>query len=113
MGSTMVFSVFDSTAAGLSPLVNTPVTEQVTAGNAWPNPFTSEFTIEFGSLTSGIADIRMTDMQGRNVSTGRMGVGEGSNKFAHDGSSLAAGVYTVTITNGGSVQTFRMIKAND
>jgi hypothetical protein len=66
---------------------------------AYPNPSSSEFTIE--TSAKGVINAKVYDMQGRLV--------ENANT-TKVGSSLAPGIYNVIVSQGANVKTLRMIK---
>ncbi len=78
----------------------------------WPNPFNPGTVIRFGLDEAADVEIRVFDMQGREVRAlrpGRLGRGEHRVHFSADG--LASGVYLYSVQTGGQKRLGKMLLA--
>ncbi len=88
------------------------ITEPVAAMNemvVYPNPSTGAVTIGFTSATEGTATIRVVDIVGKEITSQKVIVANGNNKYAFDLSSTSKGIYFVQLTNDGENLVQRLI----
>ena len=62
-----------------------------------PNPTTGQFTVSFNSMESGQVGIKLTDLQGKEVSTKMTNVVAGKNEISMNLDKAAKGTYLVNI----------------
>ncbi|MFM7078379.1 MAG: T9SS type A sorting domain-containing protein, partial [Bacteroidota bacterium] len=74
-----------------------------------PNPASSYTDFEFSVPRTGDYKIRMYNILGREVMSRSVRASAGLNKQRIDLSDKAAGVYVVSVQNGGSVLTQRLV----
>ena len=84
--------------------------EQVIAADefnviAYPNPSSSEFTIDVQSSSKGTTNVQVYDMVGRLIENRQV-----NSNSIQIGSRLASGVYNVIVNQGSKVKTLRVIK---
>jgi hypothetical protein len=84
---------------------------EISALNAFPNPFENQLTVEFTSGIEGTADLRMIDVLGQAVKFERVSVMTGANKqvLNLDG-TLADGIYFLEVRMGDQVQYVKLMK---
>jgi len=76
----------------------------------YPNPFNPITIIEFTLLLSGNAELKVFDMQGREVSVVVSGMlDQGNHIYTFDGSNLASGVYYYQLIAGDYTEAKKMI----
>lgn len=80
-----------------------------TLGESVPNPTNGNSVITFVSKEMGNYQFVVRDATGREVSSMPVNSARGENRIIFDGSSLSAGVYTYSLTNGSSVLSRRLI----
>ena len=73
----------------------------------YPNPFTNELTIQLPENMKGNVTFKVTDLSGKTVYTQNR---QNEKSFVFNGSSLAKGVYIVTVENNGKVVAKKVIK---
>jgi hypothetical protein len=74
--------------------------------NVYPNPFTSNLSFSFAAKNSNLWKIQLTDVTGQVVfSTDNASAGS-----SHDVSSFSPGVYTMTLSSGGSQHSTTIVK---
>jgi hypothetical protein len=84
--------------------------------NAWPNPFSQAFTLDFYLKSAGRAQIMMHDATGRELGvlwSGNVHAGQNTRIFtAHDSliGSLNPGVYIVSVITENEVFTTRLMR---
>ena len=83
-------------------------TETNVSVKGYPNPFTATFTIDLTSDSEEMVDIVVYDMTGKLVET--MKVESAQLPTLKLGGNLAAGVYNLIVTQGGTVKTIRVVK---
>src|SRR5690606_19455700 len=76
--------------------------------NMFPNPASSDVEITIDNATSGIADIEVTDMNGRVIAQISADLQDGSNSIPLDVSGWAAGVYAVKVSENDNVRVLRL-----
>lgn len=77
----------------------------------FPNPFTTDVTVKISADAPGKANIELTDITGRKVSSQVQNVSEGQNSIAIDHvSKLKAGVYFISIEMNGKQYVEKLIK---
>jgi hypothetical protein len=95
----------------------TDVSEQVPTGLAllgnYPNPFNPQTTLSFTSTVAGLAEITVTDPQGRRINQVQVQVQSGINRIpfvAEDsmGEPMASGIYFYRVSLNGSVSEGKM-----
>ena len=99
------FTIFmsSSTASGSEEMMLTP--ERLSLHPAYPNPFNPSTTIHYSLEKTSHVQLKAYDMMGREVSTlvDKMIIaGEHRLKWVPD-KNLAAGIYVIRITNGGTI----------
>ena len=72
---------------------------------AYPNPSSSEFTIDVQSSSKGTTHVQVYDMVGRLIENRQV-----NSNSVQVGSRLASGVYNVIVNQGSKVKTLRVIK---
>lgn len=83
-------------------------TETKVSVKGYPNPFTETFTLDLTSESEEMVDIVVYDMTGKLVET--MKVESAQLPALKLGGNLAAGVYNLIVTQGGTVKTMRVVK---
>jgi hypothetical protein len=79
--------------------------------NCYPNPVRSQLVVEFNAAKEESMNIRITDVMGKVVMMQAMNIQKGFNKTLVDMSSLAQGIYNMTIiSNSGMVYTSKVTK---
>lgn len=76
----------------------------------YPNPFTSEFNIEFSSLSNGFANLQIYDIASKLIESKQISVIKGINRHRIVTSALPANAYTIKVTNGDKVFTKVIVK---
>jgi hypothetical protein len=79
----------------------------------YPNPFVNTVGVKFVSASNETANVEITDMQGRVISTEKVKVNAGN--FYHQMASvenMSNGVYFVSVTINGVKQTTKVVKTN-
>jgi hypothetical protein len=77
--------------------------------NAYPNPVSTSLTVELEAQNSGSYVLEMVDLSGRVVLSDNMNTVSGLNKTSVDVSTLAKGMYLLTIKDAaGFVQQIRV-----
>jgi hypothetical protein len=76
----------------------------------YPNPATSEVTIECTATALSVGTVHLFDLSGRLVYATTVQAQAGVNRFIIPTGTLGAGVYTVTVTLNDAVYTSRLIK---
>jgi hypothetical protein len=99
---------YHGSQAGIINIVNPTGTRSAKVSTdlnviAYPNPSSSEFTIE--SSTKGAMIVKVYDMQGRLIENRKA-----NSNTVQVGSRYAAGVYNVIVTQGANTKTLRVIK---
>ena len=95
---------------------DTPATEKPTtspiAFQAYPNPFTNTFNIEFELETEGETSLVIYDALGRVVETVLMNdnVANGKHQYQINGENLESGLYYATLQHSGGTQTIKIMK---
>ncbi|MBI3234968.1 MAG: T9SS type A sorting domain-containing protein, partial [Bacteroidetes bacterium] len=113
---TILFTTSDSVNSSLSPVfvqqttVNAAMTSLNSINSVYPNPFTEQVTVDFNSANTGLATIRLTDINGKVVYQSNLSTVEGKNIANINGTQLSSGLYIITIMNGDDVKTSRIIK---
>jgi hypothetical protein len=72
---------------------------------AYPNPSSSEFTLEVQSSSKGATNVQVYDMTGRLIENRQV-----NSNFLQVGRNYASGVYNVIVNRGSQVKTLRVIK---
>jgi hypothetical protein len=72
---------------------------------AYPNPSSSEFTLEAQSSSKGATNVQVYDMTGRLIENRQV-----NSNFLQVGRNYASGVYNVIVNRGSQVKTLRVIK---
>jgi hypothetical protein len=72
---------------------------------AYPNPSSSEFTLEVQSSSKGATNVQVYDMTGRLIENRQV-----NSNFLQVGRNYASGVYSVIVNRGSQVKTLRVIK---
>ncbi len=86
-------------------------TENVNVVSAYPNPFTTDYSVSLTSAKSGEATIVMVDMQGRKVANFTSLINAGTNTIpVNNMATLNAGVYFISVTVAGETQTIKLVK---
>ena len=76
----------------------------------YPNPVANELRLSLNSETSGNYDLRIMNMQGQTAYAESLSLISGAQHRTVDVSQLAAGVYTVIISDGNKSSTRRLVK---
>jgi len=76
--------------------------------NLYPNPAGSTCYITINSVAAGEADLRITDITGKMVRDIKMNLLQGKQTSQIDVSALSSGIYFVTLSNGGKVETHKL-----
>ncbi len=72
---------------------------------AYPNPSSSEFTLEVQSSSKGATNVQVYDMTGRLIENRQV-----NSNFLQVGRNYASGIYNVIVNRGSQVKTLRVIK---
>jgi hypothetical protein len=75
---------------------------------AYPNPYDSNFQLNFTTSSENQIEIRVYDMIGKLIETRQFSTTEMNNQEV--GSSYPSGVYNVIVTQGEEMKTLRVIK---
>ncbi len=82
-----------------------------TSIKAWPLPFSNSLNIEYNSETAGAIKINIYSINGAALINTSNVVSKGKNTIAlYQAQSLPSGTYLLTISNGTSAQTMKLIK---
>ena len=65
-----------------------------------PNPFYSSTEMVINAKVSGVFELSVQDMAGKVLKREEINIHAGENKYSFDGSSLSAGMYIFTISDG-------------
>jgi hypothetical protein len=85
--------------------------ENVNSVLAYPNPFTTDYSVSFTAAKAGVANIVMVDMQGRKVVSLTTDIITGNNMIpVNTVATLEAGVYFVSVTVNGETQVIKLVK---
>jgi hypothetical protein len=76
----------------------------------YPNPFTTETTINFETLTKGTATLKVYNILGKLLYKEEKSAFPGKNHFNFTGQNLSAGTYIFTIEMHGNKETSRLMK---
>ena len=81
---------------------------------AFPNPFQSEFTLQFAVTQSSEVSVVVHNSLGEPVANllSKQAHEAGTYNLQIDGSELATGIYFVTITMDDQAETIRMVKTD-
>ncbi|MGI4873800.1 MAG: PA14 domain-containing protein [Janthinobacterium lividum] len=98
-----------------SALASTPVADALTqpALLVYPNPFSSEASLNFTLPAAGTATLELYDLQSRLVRrlySGSVEAGQ-ARQVSLDGAGLSAGIYLVRLVTGSTVLTQKLVKA--
>ena len=100
-----------NTTAGISTLIN-----NVNELNAYPNPFSESFNINYSLNETSVVTYTITDQIGNRVFFKNAGIlNKGKNGFSFETKSLnnfdlSSGIYFLTVTAGNSKQTISLLK---
>ncbi|PVW12161.1 zinc-dependent metalloprotease [Marixanthomonas spongiae] len=78
--------------------------------NLWPNPTTGIVNLEFVTTASNEVSVSIYDVRGRQVAGQKYNNQGGTFKETFDYSSLNAGMYFITVTNGDKKVTSKLLK---
>jgi hypothetical protein len=80
----------------------------------YPNPIVSDVTVELETLTTGKAEIMITDITGKVIDKTTVEVNQGFNKYTlNQTQQLTHGLYMITIVqNGQTIYNNKFVKAN-
>ena len=116
-GETMYLSDFDYNIVGR--WVKTPVGVAVVKNNRpitfnlkqnYPNPFNPSTTIVFSMSERGFVELKVYDIQGREVKAlVSESMEQGTHKIHFDATGMTSGVYYYTLTHNGHKQTKQMV----
>jgi hypothetical protein len=88
-------------------------TLQLTGLQLYPNPANEMLTISVSSSDQySNSSMTIYDALGRIMSSQKMGISQGENKFQLDISPLSAGDYTLSLQNGSNVSSAKFVKAD-
>ncbi len=93
-------------------VVNNVTTTEISAANTftvYPNPAVSSFTAVVVSQRAGNADMAISDVTGKTIISKVVSLQIGRQNIGSDVSSLAPGVYFVTLNNNGTIQTQKLV----
>jgi hypothetical protein len=85
------------------------VANDVTNLSIVPNPFSRTATMTFTSEIEGTYTLRMTNILGSVVSAKEVHIVNGSNQLAIDRNGLSSGMYLISISNGRSAVTRKVV----
>jgi hypothetical protein len=91
--------------------INDPIVDNFAVSNS-PNPFYSTTDVKIDSKVSGTYDLTVQDMIGNVLQRSKLNIYEGENTFTFDGSSLPAGMYIYTISDGQQSVSNKMLIGN-
>ena len=74
-----------------------------------PNPFTSSATVSFNSDVEGTFTVKMVSLLGATVSSKEVNVARGKNEVSIERNNLSAGIYIMSVSNGTSSITKKVI----
>jgi hypothetical protein len=78
------------------------LSSEVSGMSVVPNPFTSTAKVSFNSEIEGAFTVKMVNLLGAVVSSKEVSVSRGSNEFSVERNGLSAGIYIMSMTNGSS-----------
>jgi hypothetical protein len=76
----------------------------------YPNPAKDMLYCQVGAAVGGKYVLQLTDVQGKVLQTQEVSLSEGVTTLSFNVSGLAAGVYFITVSDGGSKQTAQFLK---
>jgi sucrose-6-phosphate hydrolase SacC (GH32 family) len=85
-------------------------TGKLNIANVFPNPTSGALSINFENIETGSVQLFVTDLLGRQILTSSIEATEGMNTTSLDLSNIAAGTYFITLDNGVSKITKRVVK---
>jgi hypothetical protein len=86
----------------------------VLEGDAFPNPFSREFSVNFNAEAQGTVIATIIDIQGKVITMKSMHAAKGHNQFVFDqGNSLPKGMYFLTLEHNGTVISSKLSKTAD
>jgi hypothetical protein len=74
-----------------------------------PNPFTTSATVSFNSDVEGTFTVKMVSLLGATVSSKEVNVARGKNEVSIERNNLSTGIYIMSISNGASSITKKVI----
>ena len=74
-----------------------------------PNPFTSSAIVSFNSDVEGTFTVKMVSLLGATVSSKEVNVTRGKNEVAIERNNLSSGIYIMSVSNGTSSITKKVI----
>ena len=95
--SAMVYIPYQCQSTGVNE-----ITSEVSALSVVPNPFSSTAKLTFNSEVEGAFTVKMVNLLGAVVSAKEVSVTRGSNEFAVERNGLSSGIYILSMTNGSS-----------
>ncbi|MCW3127922.1 MAG: hypothetical protein JWO03_3580 [Bacteroidetes bacterium] len=101
--------VFVADAGATCTVGVTEVSSTISGLTVSPNPFASTAHIAFASEVEGTYTMKMTNLLGAVVSSKEVNVVTGSNNFEINRNGISAGIYTVSISNGQSAVSKKVI----
>ena len=78
-------------------------------GNVFPNPLSGQGTLNVFMNNAKNMYMEITDLSGKLVSSESRSLNQGENKIALDTEQLSSGIYTVTLSSGGTSLSRKMI----
>ena len=78
-------------------------------GNVFPNPLSGEGTLNVFMNNTQNIHMKITDLSGKLVGSESRSLNQGENKIALDTEQLSSGIYTVTLSSGGTSLSRKMI----
>lgn len=96
---------YSNQGLGCHTSLNSPLENEFSAIEIWPNPFVNSIQIEFENPFSGMATI--TDLSGKKLASHLI---EDQINYAIDSRDFCEGIYFLTIENKETSQTYRLIK---
>lgn len=101
--------VLDASAAmvGVKPIVPTEIFVDV-----YPNPFTTDFQINFSLPSEAAFSYELTDLAGKLIMKNQIDIPSGKTHVTLNGKSLSAGAYMLSVKGEGMSLTKKLIKTN-
>ena len=85
------------------------IASEISTVSVVPNPFSHTATLSFNAENQGTYTVKMTNLIGAVVSTKEVNVVAGKNDIAIERNGLSTGIYLLSITNGQSALTKKVI----
>lgn len=97
---------------GIEDAASSTTSNEISGLTIFPNPISNEGNIKLESTTSGNAEMKIYDINGRVLKAWTEKIIAGQNLISFDTKSLKAGVYFMTIGKGNSIESAKFVVMN-